>query len=132
MHYGANAYAKVAKTAQQSPRELEAAVLMQAAVRLQTVADDWAGRRGDLDEALTYNRRLWTIIVTSATDAENPLPREIKNNIANLALFVFNRTLDIAEAPSPDKLGVLVNINRELAAGLRTQTPAQTQAANAA
>ena len=114
--------------ATQSPRELEASILMKAATRLQAVRDDWAGRRGDLDEALTYNRKLWTILVTSATDAENPLPQQVKNNIANLALFVFNRTLAIAGEPAPDKLAVLVNINREVAAGLRSQA----QAANAA
>ena len=127
MQHAASAYARVAQ-ATQSPRELEAAVLMKAATRLQMIRDDWDGRRAELDEALTYNRKLWTILVTSATDAENPLPQQVKNNIANLALFVFNRTLAIAGEPAPDKLAVLVNINREVAAGLRSQA----QAANAA
>ena len=94
---------------------------MKAATRLQMIRDDWNGRRAELDEALTFNRKLWTILVTSATDAENPLPQAVKNNIAHLALFVFNRTLAIAIEPAPDKLGVLVNINREVAAGLRGQ-----------
>ena len=101
---------------------------MKAATRLQMIRDDWNGRRADLDEALTFNRKLWTVLVTSATDADNPLPQAVKNNIANLALFVFNRTIAIATEPSADKLGVLININRELAAGLR----AQAQPASAA
>ncbi len=101
---------------------------MKAATRLQMIRDDWNGRRADLDDALTYNRKLWTVLVTSATDADNPLPQAVKNNIANLALFVFNRTLAIASAPAPDKLAVLVNINREVAAGLR----GHAQPANAA
>src|SRR5918997_5224119 len=112
MQQAASAYARVAQ-ATQSPRELEASVLLKAASRLQAVRDDWNGRRGDLDEALTFNRKLWTVLVTSATDADNPLPQQVKNNIANLALFVFNRTIDIAGEPAPDKLAVLVNINRE-------------------
>ncbi len=127
MHHAANAYARAAK-ATQSPRELEAAVLIQAATRLQAISDDWNARRGDLGDALTYNRKLWTIIVTSATDPGNPLPHAIKNNIANLALFVFHRTIDIAEAPTPDKLGALININREIAAGLRSQAPSANAA----
>jgi flagellar protein FlaF len=116
----ASAYARVAQ-ATQSPRELEASILMKAATRLQAVRDDWAGRRGDLDEALTYNRKLWTILVTSVTDADNPLPQAVKNNIATLAVFVFNRTLTIMSEPAPDKLAALVTINREIAAGLRGQ-----------
>src|SRR5918998_2876202 len=120
MQQAANAYARVAK-ATQSPRELEAAVLMKAAARLQAVREDWAGRRAELDDALTYNRKLWTILVTSVTDADNPLPQAIKNNIANLAIFVFERTVTIMLEPGPEKLGALVTINREIAAGLRAQ-----------
>ena len=120
MQQAANAYARVAK-ATQSPRELEASVLMRAATHLQAVRDDWAGRRGELDEALTYNRKLWTVLVTSATDAENPLPLPIKNNIANLAIFVFERTITVMTEPAPEKLAALVTINRELAAGLRAR-----------
>ncbi len=127
MQQAASAYARVAQ-ATQSPRELEASVLMGAATRLQAVRDDWNGRRADLDEALTYNRKLWTILVTSVTDADNPLPLAIKNNIANLAIFVFDRTITIMTEPAPEKLGALVTINREIAAGLR----AQPKPANAA
>jgi flagellar biosynthesis activator protein FlaF len=120
MQQAASAYARVAK-ATQSPRELEATVLLKAASRLQAVRDDWQGRRAELDEALTYNRKLWTILVTSVTDADNPLPQVIKNNIANLALFVFERTITVMTEPAPEKLGALVTINREIAAGLRGQ-----------
>ena len=127
MHYAANAYTKTAQVTQ-SPRELEASILMKAATRFQAIRDDWTGRHKELDEALTYNRKLWTILVTSATEAGNPLPREVKNNIANLALFVFNRTMAVMTEPAPEKLAPLVNINREIAAGLR----GQAQPANAA
>ncbi len=101
---------------------------MKAATRLQAIREDWDGRRAELDEALTFNRKLWTILVTSVTDAENPLPQAIKNNIANLAMFVFERTITIMMEPGPEKLGALVTINREIAAGLR----AKPQPANVA
>ena len=127
MQQAASAYAKVAK-ATQSPRELEANTLMKAATRLQAIREDWHGRRAELDEALTFNRKLWTILATSATDTDNPLPQAIKNNIATLAMFVFERTVTVMLEPGPEKLGVLVNINREIAAGLR----AQPRPANAA
>jgi flagellar protein FlaF len=53
------------------------------------------------------------------TRPENPLPVAVKQNVVNLGLFVFNRTLSLMSDASPDRLVVLININRELAAGLR-------------
>jgi flagellar biosynthesis activator protein FlaF len=118
MHYAASAYSRTAQTGQ-TPRELEASILMKSASRLQGIRDDWANRSGDLDEALTYNRKLWTVLVSSATRPENPLPTPIKQNVVNLGLFIFNHTLSLMASPAPERIGILVSINRELAAGLR-------------
>ncbi len=118
---GADAYARTQQTTSH-PRELEASLLNRAAVRLQAIKDDWAGKRSELDAALTFNRRLWVVFVTSVSRAENPLPREIKQNIANLGLFVFNHTVGIQSDPNPAKLGALININRQIAEGLRARS----------
>lgn len=119
MHHGAAAYASTAKvTATASPRELEASLLLKAAARIQSVKDQWPAKPGELGAALAYNRKLWTILSTSATKPENPLPLAIKNNIANLGLFIFQRTVDIEIQPAPEKLGILVSINSNIAAGL--------------
>ncbi|KUL95782.1 hypothetical protein DK26_12075 [Bosea sp. WAO] len=116
-----NAYAAAARSAQTtaSPRELEASLLIKAATRLQGVADDWTGRQTELDGALTYNRKLWTLLVSAVIKEDNPLPVEIKRGVLGLANFVFNHTFKVAAAPAPEQLGVLVSINRDLAAGLR-------------
>ena len=119
MKQAASTYSKIAQ-ATQSPRELEASILLLAASRLQAIRDDWDGRRGDLAEALTYNRKLWTVLVSSVTEPGNPLPQPIRQNVANLGIFIFNHTIELMDAPSPQRLGVLININRELAAGLRS------------
>jgi flagellar protein FlaF len=118
MHYAASAYSRTAQTGQ-TPRELEASILMKSASRLQGIRDDWANRSGELDEALTYNRKLWTVLVSSVTRPENPLPTPIKQNVVNLGLFIFNHTLSLMATPAPERIGILVSINRELAAGLR-------------
>jgi flagellar protein FlaF len=118
MQQAATAYTKVAQ-ATQSPRELEAAILMKAATRLQAIRDDWDGRRRELFEALTYNRKLWTVHVSSTTEADNPLPVGIKQNVANLGIFIFNHTLAVMTQPAPERLAILIDINREIAAGLR-------------
>lgn len=103
-----------------SPRDLEADLLMSAAARLQAVRDGGTDKSPDLDAALLFNRKLWSILVTSATSPENPLPTGLRQNVANLALFVFRQTFTVLADPKPEHLGSLININRELAAGLRT------------
>jgi len=90
------------------------------------VSDEWATGQGDFLPALTFNRRVWTILATSATADDNPLPDPVKVSIAQLAGFIFQRTINVQIEPAPEKLGVLVRINREIAAGLRAS------AANAA
>ncbi len=102
-----------------SPRELEAALLLRAAARLQAVIDGWDNGTDDLRDALLFNRKLWTVLATSATAAESPLPHPVKQNIGNIAVFIFNRTIDLMEAPRPEKVGALVSINANIAAGLR-------------
>ena len=117
MQNAAHAYGAIAKQIA-SPRQLEANLLLKAASRLQAVQDGWDQKRPDLDDALLYNRKLWTIFLTSVTDVESPLPAEIRQNIANLGLFVMNHTLSVMTDPQPNRLNSLISINREVAAGL--------------
>ena len=95
--------------------------MIKAAAKLQTVREAWGSEDVDLHEALTFNRKLWTILTTSATHRTNPLPDEIKNNIATLGVFVLSHTMGVSSEPAPGKLTVLITINRELAAGLRAR-----------
>jgi flagellar biosynthesis activator protein FlaF len=117
MQNAAQAYGTVAKQIV-SPRELEADLLLKAASRLQSIHDAWDARRRELDEALLYNRKLWSIFLTSVTDPDHPLPVAIRQNVANLGLFVMNQTVSMMTKPRREQLGSLININRELAAGL--------------
>lgn len=117
--YGASAYQRVQTTL--GPRQLEAHLLLKAAAQLQSLADNWSYETTAITDALALNRKLWTILGTSATDASNPLPNDLKENIGNLTIFVLKRTLEIMDDPSPDKLNALISINRSLAQGLRGQ-----------
>ena len=102
-----------------SPRSTEADLLLEAAIRLQKVQGDWDSRGAyDLDDALRYNRMLWTIFISTVTKAENPLPQAIRQNVANLGIFVMKHTLAILAEPKPEKISTLIEINRNLAAGL--------------
>lgn len=115
------AYASASRMAPKDPREFEASILTRAAGQLQRIRDNWATESGtSLYDALVYNRRIWTVFAASAAENEHPLPREIKQNIANLAVFIFKRTSEIESAtePQPQLLDTLIMINREIAAGL--------------
>ena len=120
MQHAAQAYGTTAKRTA-SPREVEADLLLKAAARLQSIRDSWNESRSRLDDALVYNRKLWTIFLTSVTNGENPLPAEVRQNVANLGLYVINQTMSMAVDPRPEQLNSLISINRELAAGLLAQ-----------
>jgi flagellar protein FlaF len=111
-----------------SIRELEARLLMRAASKLQAVKDGEVSGINGIMSAVRYNRRLWLVFADALGKAENPLPIEVKRNVTSLAVFVLNRsrTIEMATDVNLDRLGVLININREIAAGLRSnrQTPA--------
>ena len=117
MQSAAQAYKNVSRQTS-NPRELEASLLLQAAARLQTVHDSWDNNRSQLDDALLYNRKLWSVFMSEATDAANPLPKDVRQNVANLGLFVMNHTVAVLNDPRPEQLDSLIKINRDLAAGL--------------
>ncbi len=112
------AYQTVAKQTA-TPRDLEANLLSRSAAHLQRIRENWEQQRSELDGALKFNRKLWNVFLTSATNENNPLPQAIRQNVANLGLFVLSHTIKTEARPEAEKLDVLININRELAAGLR-------------
>jgi flagellar protein FlaF len=122
MHYASKAYATTAKETQ-SPRELEADLLLKAAAKLQTVRDTWRDRNPAtaLNEALTYNRRLWTVFIDAVTQDDNKLPVQVRQNIVNIGMFVMGETFSLMTRPKPDHLTSLIKINRGIAAGLRAK-----------
>jgi flagellar biosynthesis activator protein FlaF len=120
MRYGTQAYGAVAKEIA-SPRDLEASLLLKAAARLQAVSDNCANNTSELQSALLYNRKLWTIFLDSVMKQDSHLPVEIRQNVANLGIFVMKQTLSVTSNPRPEGIASLININRQLAAGLRGQ-----------
>lgn len=117
MRNPADAYGQTAKVVA-NPREHEANLLTKAAQQLMAVKDPFDPRSDAFRHALTYNRKLWTVFAGSVTGDDNPLPDQIKQNIANLGVFILKHTVSVQASPSPEKLEVLININREIAAGL--------------
>jgi flagellar biosynthesis activator protein FlaF len=118
MHYASRAYAQTAKETA-SPRQLEASLLLKAAAKLQAVHESWREKPAGLHEAINYNRKLWTVFLDAVIKDDNRLPPAVRQNIANIGLFVMGETYALMTKPKPDHLVSLININRHIAAGLR-------------
>jgi flagellar protein FlaF len=119
MSHVAEAYASVEKITA-SGRQLEASALFRAARALQAAKDGWGkpGAEARLDEALKGNQRLWTFFQAELGATDNPLPVELKASLLELIEFIDKRTFEVMALPSPDKLTILITINRNVAAGL--------------
>lgn len=123
-------------------RELEARVLLKSARMMKDLQDNWAEVNTEiLDATLRYNRQIWMMFFdTAVEDAEEvKRPNDLRSNIINLANFIFKREVEILaeKERTPQKLDVLININREIAAGLMggkslpaEEPPAPAQAAS--
>jgi len=117
MSHAAQAYARASQTTA-SPREIEAQALLKAARQLQDVQTNWNGPDRNLHNALMFNRRLWSIFLTEAEANENPNSLEVRQNIANIGIFVLKQTIEMQMDPHPSKLKSLIDINCNIAAGL--------------
>ena len=116
------AYRTVSKTTESS-REIEAMVLTKAALKLTEIQNNWDApdRDAKLDEALRHNQRIWSIFQGELMKADNPLPKQLKQDILSLSAFIDKRIFEVMAQPAPEKLAVIINLNLNLAAGLRSQ-----------
>lgn len=103
-------------------RELEANVLNKAASMLEEAVGCWQEdtEHAVLDNALRYNQTLWGVFQAELMEESNPLPSELKQNILTLSSFVDKRTFEVMAYPEPEKLDILIKINRGLAESLMT------------
>ena len=117
MSQAAKAYTRTSETTA-TPREIEAQALLKAARQLQDVQTNWAGPDTNMHRALLFNRRLWSIFMSAAEANENPQPIQVRQNIANIGVFVMKQTVEMQLNPDPAKLKSLIEINCNIAAGL--------------
>jgi flagellar protein FlaF len=117
MSNAANAYARVAQTTS-APRDIEAQALLKAARQLEEVKKNWTGPDKRMNEALLFNRQLWSIFMSAAQSSDNQQPLEVRQNISNIGIFVMNQTIAMQANPEPEKLNSLIEINCNIAAGL--------------
>lgn len=116
----ASAYGTHAQKHSTDPREVEARVLLKSAGMLNDLKTSFSDAPQDLiQQTLKYNRQIWMMFYDTALENKSEgHPDQLRDNIINLARFVFKRETEILAKPDVEKLNALININRELAAGL--------------
>jgi len=118
MQPGIQAYAKT-QTLALSQRELEARALMKAAAKLQAIKENWEPSVVHIEDAISHNRKVWTIFLGSAIEDDCALPPDVRKNVIGLSRFVINQCMRILFEPDRSKLDLLIEINQNVAAGLR-------------
>ena len=98
---------------------MESNLLFKSAAHFQAIRDNWGDRQEELSGALLFNRKLWTLLLSSVTRDDNPLASDVRKGVANLGVFVMNQTIKLMSKPEPEILGALININVRLATGLQ-------------
>lgn len=91
--------------------------LIQAAKRLDEISKD-PGDKEALLAAVRLNWKLWTIIQADVLDEESLLSLEIRQSLLDLSNFIDKHTIGIIASPEAEKLPILIDINKNIAAGL--------------
>jgi len=117
-----NAYTNMQKEAL-SGRELEASVLSRAGLMLKQVQENWNApdRETRFLEAIKFNQKVWSFFQAELSDPENPLPKKLREDILSLSIFIDKRLFEVMAFPDPEKLSIVIDINFNIAAGLRTK-----------
>lgn len=104
------------------PAQTEGWALLEAAKRMAAaiVSGDPLEKqtKENMKNALRLNWRLWTIFQAELLDEKCEVPEEIRINMLTLCQFVDKQTVKILAGPSPEIMVPLIDINRNIAAGL--------------
>jgi flagellar biosynthesis activator protein FlaF len=102
-----------------APRETEGRALLEAARRMDEACA--SGNETEMRVAARLNWRLWTIFQAELSDDKSTVPLDLRANMLNLCNFVDKRIVAVLAAPSAEQFKVLINVNRQVAAGLLAQ-----------
>ena len=98
-------------------RALEAEAFSRA-VHLLSLAQDFPGNNRMLFEAVDFVRKLWTLVEAELNSPACQMDIQMQSNLRSLASFVESQTIEITKKPHPHMLQGLIDIHKEIAAGL--------------
>jgi flagellar biosynthesis activator protein FlaF len=109
-----------------SSRDLESTALFKAARLLQECQDRWdePGHQERFEHALRYNQRLWTLFQTELARPDHEMIPSLRRDLLQISSYVDKRTFELMAVPDREKLGVLIEIDRNIASGLAVRPAA--------
>lgn len=113
---------KTQQSDQETPRETEARALLGCARRLEAVNTPDAEREAYIN-AIKHNQQLWTLFQVTLCEPENPLPKDLKTTLLNLSIYVDKTSFALLTHYEVSAMQSLIDINRNLAAGLSVKQP---------
>lgn len=114
-----NPYASQQRAALENapPQAAEGYALIELARRL----DEAAKTPEDIEairDVVRLNWRVWTIFQAELVDPACQTPIPIRENLLSLSNFIDKRSAELIATPDATKLVVMININRQIGAGL--------------
>jgi len=113
---GYEAYQQIGKPFK-SGTEIEAQAFIKAASLLEEARGDMKNR-SSLQDAISFTRKLWTILQADVSSSQSSLKDALKADLLSLSLYVDKKTVEVCVKPSRSGLDVLIDINRNVARGL--------------
>lgn len=110
------AYAQTAAPTR-TPRDTEYEAISKITHRLKAAAARKATDFGGFVQALHENRRLWSVLATGVTDADNALPNDLRARIFYLAEFTEQHSSQVLNNKAA--IEPLLEINMAVLRGLR-------------
>lgn len=115
------AYQKAAQKTEE-PRQLELRAFAHATRELIAASEMPKAEIGRRAEALSKNRRLWSLLATDCATEGNGLPPALRAQIISLSLFVDRQSRAVIR--EDESFDVLIDINRTIMEGLAASAPA--------
>jgi len=133
MPYGNMGYTnkyREAGTYGQSQSEIEAGALVRTAAKMNEAKKNYDNDKNAFYEALTRNRKLWAILVSNINEPNNGMSHDLRQNLANLAYFIFKQTIKLMAGNDIKGVDVLIEINMNVAKGLTSDRLKNKQEGN--
>lgn len=104
-----------------SGRQIEISILEMSSSKLRgTLEGDgevkWSR---SLDEALKFNQKVWDVFSSDWMNPESQLPRELRQNLLSIAVFVKKKTFTTMAKPDRQAVELLIQLNDNILDGLR-------------
>lgn len=125
-----NGYAAYGNAQTQSvdPRDIEYRLLAQVTSAMMRARENPDNVKPRLEAAL-WNRNIWSALRVDLSSDGNQLPKELRASLISVSLWIEKETMSVMEGKGD--LDAMIDINRNIMAGLKPDTSADEEIRNA-